>query len=152
MRSNALYVKYGLLIAATLIAYFLIIRLIGLHDNHWLRVVNGVIVAYGIYAVIKKKKSLEGDNFEYFSGFGVGILTGVIATLTFVAFMGVYLFHIEPTFAERLLSHIAGSFGGPEILLLILGIEGVSSSVILSLTFMQKFKVSRNINHKSITV
>ena len=145
MKLNALYVKYGLLIATVLITYFLIIRLIGLHDNHWLRVLNGVIVAYGIYAVIKKKKSLEGASFEYFSGFGIGILTGVIATLTFVGFMGVYLFHIEPAFADELLSHIAGSVGGPEILLLILGIEGISSSVVLSLTFMQKFKVTRNV-------
>ncbi|MGB1269540.1 MAG: DUF4199 domain-containing protein [Flavobacteriaceae bacterium] len=152
MKLNALYVKYGLLIAAALIAYFLIIRLIGLHDNHWLRILNGVIVAYGIYAVIKKKKSIDGDKFEYFSGFGVGILTGVIATLTFVAFMGIYLFHIEPPFAERLLSHVAGSIGGPEILLLILAIEGVSSSVVLSLTFMQKFKVSRNIKEKPIAI
>ena len=108
-------------------------------------------MAYGIYAVIKKKKSLEDDKFEYFSGFGVGILTGVVATLTFVAFMGVYLFHIEPAFAERLLKHVAGSFGGPEILLLILAIEGISSSVVLSLTFMQKFKVTRNITDKPIS-
>ena len=151
MKSNTLYVKYGLLIAAALIAYFLIIRLFELHDNHWLRILNGVIVAYGIYAVIKQKKSLDGDKFEYFSGFGVGILTGVIATIVFVVFMGVYLFHIEPQFAERLLKHIAGSMGGAEILLLILGIEGVSSSVILSLTFMQKFKISRNIKDKPIT-
>ena len=151
MKSNALYIKYGLLIAATLIAYFLIIRLLGLHDSHWLRILNGVIVAYGIHAVIKKKKAQEGDAFEYFSGFGTGILTGVIATFVFVVFMGVYLFHIEPLFAERLLKHIAGSIGGPELLLLILGIEGVSSSVILSLTFMQKFKVTRSISDKSIT-
>ncbi|PHS10536.1 MAG: DUF4199 domain-containing protein [Kordia sp.] len=151
MKSNALYVKYGLLIAAALIAYFLLIRLIGLHDNHWLRVLNGVIVAYGIYAVIKKKKDLEKDDFEYFSGFGTGILTGVIATFVFVLFMGVYLFHIEPPFAEMLMSYLAGT-GGPEILLLILAIEGVSSSVILSLTFMQKFKVSRNISEKPVTV
>lgn len=151
MKSNVLYVKYGLLVAATLIAYFLIIRLLGLHDNHWLRVLNGVIVAYGIHAVIKKKKALEGDEFEYFSGFGIGILTGVVATFGFVVFMGVYLFHIEPLFAERLLKHIAGSIGGPEILLLILGIEGVSSSVILSLMFMQKFKISRNISNKHIS-
>ena len=151
MRSNTLYVKYGLSIAAALIAYFLLIRLIGLHDNHWLRVLNGVIVAYGIYAVIKKKKDLEKDDFEYFSGFGTGILTGVIATFVFVLFMGVYLFHIEPPFAEMLMSYLAGT-GGPEILLLILAIEGVSSSVILSLTFMQKFKVSRNISEKPVTV
>jgi len=151
MRSDTLYVKYGLLIAAALIVYFLLIRLIGLHDNHWLRILNGLIVAYGIYAVIKKKKSIEKDNFEYFSGFGTGILTGVIATMVFVLFMGVYLFHVEPTFAERLMSYIAGA-GGPEILLLILAIEGVSSSVILSLTFMQKFKVSRNISEDPLTI
>lgn len=151
MISNTLYVKYGLSIAAALIFYFLLIRLIGLHDNHWLRILNGIIVAYGIYAVIKKKKSIEKGNFEYFSGFGTGILTGVIATMVFVLFMGIYLFHIEPLFAERLMGYIAGT-GGPEILLLILGVEGVSSSVILSLTFMQKFKVSRNISEKPVTV
>jgi len=151
MKSNALCVKYGLLIGVTLIAYFLLIRLVGLHDNHWLRVLNGVIVAYGVYAVIKKKKSIEKDNFEYFSGFGAGILTGVIATFVFVIFMGVYLFHIEPPFAEMLMGYLAGA-GGPEILLLILAIEGVSSSVILSLTFMQKFKISRNITDKTLSV
>lgn len=151
MKSNTLYVKYGVLIGVALIAYFLLIRLLGLHDNHWLRIVNGVIVAYGIYAVIKKKKSIEKDNFEYFSGFGAGILTGVIATFVFVIFMGVYLFHIEPPFADLLMEYLVGA-GGPEILLLILAIEGVSSSVILSLTFMQKFKVSRNITEKQIKV
>lgn len=149
MKSNTLYVKYGVLIGVALIAYFLLIRLLGLHDNHWLRIVNGVIVAYGIYAVIKKKKSIEKDNFEYFSGFGAGILTGVIATFIFVIFMGIYLFHIEPPFADLLMEYLVGA-GGPEILLLILAIEGVSSSVILSLTFMQKFKVSRNITEKQI--
>ena len=151
MKSNTLYVKYGVLIGVALIAYFLLIRLLGLHDNHWLRIVNGVIVAYGIYAVIKKKKSIEKDNFEYFSGFGAGILTGVIATFVFVIFMGIYLFHIEPPFADLLMEYLVGA-GGPEILLLILAIEGVSSSVILSLTFMQKFKVSRNITEKQIKV
>jgi len=150
MKSNTLYIKYGLLIAAGLIAYFLLIRLVGLHDNHWLRIVNGVIVAYGIYTVIKKKKSIEKDDFEYFSGFGTGILTGAIATFVFVVFMGIYLFHIEPSFAEMLMGYLAGT-GGPEILLLILSIEGMSSSVILSLTFMQKFKVSRNISENQAT-
>ena len=65
--------------------------------------------------------------------------------------MGIYLFHIEPPFADLLMEYLVGA-GGPEILLLILAIEGVSSSVILSLTFMQKFKVSRNITEKQIKV
>jgi len=153
MKSNLIYVKYGVLIAIALIVYFLIVRLIGLHENHWLRLLNGVIVAYGIYAVIRKKKALENDKFEYFSGFATGIGAGILATAIFVFFMGIYLFHIDPTFAENIMAKWMTSYnGGPEILLFILAIEGVSSSVVLSLTFMQKFKISRNMSDKTFSV
>jgi ABC-type sugar transport system permease subunit len=135
--------------AVVLIGYFLIIRLFGLHENYWLRILNGGIISYGIYAAIKKQKSIEKENFEYFYGFATGILTGVVATFIFVSFMGIYLFHIEPPFAEMLMSKIAGT-GGTELLLLILTIEGVSSSVVLSLAFMQMFKVTRNILRNNI--
>jgi hypothetical protein len=49
------------------------------------------------------------------------------------------------------MSKIAGT-GGTEILLLILAIEGVSSSVVLSLAFMQMFKVTRNISEESVAI
>ena len=149
MKTNTIYLKYGILMAVVLIGYFLLIRLAGQHENYWLRILNGGIVSYGIYAAIKKQKSIEKDSFQYFYGFATGILTGVVATFIFVAFMGIYLFHIEPPFAEMLMSKIAGT-GGTEILLLILTIEGVSSSVVLSLAFMQVFKVSRNIPEEPV--
>ncbi len=149
MKTNTIYLKYGMLMAGALIGYFVLIRLMGLHENYWLRILNGGIVSYGIYAAIKKQKSIEKENFQYFYGFATGILTGVVATFIFVAFMGIYLFHIEPAFAEMLMSYVAGT-GGTEILLLILTIEGFSSSVVLSLAFMQYFKVSRNIPDNSV--
>ncbi len=149
MKTNTIYLKYGVLLAGALIGYFLVIRLLGLHEIYWLRLLNGGIVSYGIYAAIKKQKNIEKDTFQYFYGFATGILTGVVATFIFVGFMGVYLFHVEPAFAEMLLSVLAGT-GGTELLLLILTIEGVSSSVVLSLAFMQYFKVSRNIPENSI--
>jgi hypothetical protein len=149
MKANTIYLKYGVLMAIVLIGYFVLIRLVGMHENYWLRILNGGIVSYGIYAAIKKQKSIEKDSFQYFYGFATGILTGVVATFIFVAFMGIYLFHIEPPFAEMLMSKIAGT-GGTEILLLILTIEGVSSSVVLSLAFMQVFKVSRNIPEEPV--
>ncbi len=149
MKTNTIYLRYGALLAGALIGYFLLIRLLGLHENYWLRILNGGIVAYGIYAAIKKQKSIEKESFQYFYGFATGILTGVVATFIFVAFMGVYLFYIDPSFAKMLLSILAGS-GGTELLLLILTVEGVSSSVVLSLAFMQYFKISKNISDNSI--
>jgi hypothetical protein len=151
MKTNTIYLKYGILMAVVLIGYFLLIRLAGQHENYWLRILNGGIVSYGIYAAIKKQKSIEKENFQYFYGFATGILTGVVATFIFVSFMGIYLFHIEPPFADMLMSKIAGT-GGTEILLLILAIEGVSSSVVLSLAFMQMFKVTKNISEESVAI
>ena len=62
-------IKYGGFIALGLILYFLIVRMFGLHENPWLRLFNGVIVAFGIYKTIKDIKKENGTSFNYFEGF-----------------------------------------------------------------------------------
>ena len=139
--------KYGGFIALGLILYFLIVRLFGIHENPWLRLLNGVIVAYGIYKVIKDLKAENGVKFNYFEGFKVGILSGFIATIIFTLFMGVYMFYIDTAFAEKIMTMGLGNYAAePGILLFIILIEGLASSVVLSLLFMQKFKPSWNIS------
>ncbi|MEE9364955.1 MAG: DUF4199 domain-containing protein [Cellulophaga sp.] len=146
IESQRIYLKYGLLIAMALIAFFLLVRVFGLHENIWLRLFNGVIIGYGIYAVIKKKKQMEKYEFDYFSGFITGVSAGIIATGIFVLFMAVYMFHLDTAFADDLLGNWMGNYNhGPGILVFVLAVEGASSSLILSLTFMQKFKQSKNI-------
>ena len=139
--------KYGGFIAAVLILYFLVVRLIGMHENPWLRLLNGFIVAYGIYSAIKNLKAEAGVKFNYFEGFKIGIFAGFIATLLFTLFMGIYIFHIDTAFAEKIMAMGLGSYATePGILLFIILIEGFASTVILSLLFMQKFKPSWNIS------
>lgn len=139
--------KYGGFIAAALILYFLVVRLIGMHENPWLRLLNGIIVAYGIYSAIKNLKAETGVKFNYFEGFKIGIFAGFIATLLFTLFMGIYIFHIDTAFAEKIMAMGLGSYATePGILLFIILIEGFASTVVLSLLFMQKFKPSWNIS------
>ncbi|MCM5661891.1 DUF4199 domain-containing protein [Galbibacter mesophilus] len=145
MNPNRVFFRYGLIIAVVLIAYFLIIRLVGLHENIWLRIVNGAIVAYGLYASIRMRKLLEGDNFNYYKGFTTGIYAGFLATLVFVIFMAVYMYHLDPEFPNSILDSWMKDYNqGPGILLFILTIEGFASSVVLTLAFMQRFKPSWN--------
>lgn len=145
-----IHIKYGLIIAVSLTVYFLAVKLLGLHENPWLRVLNGLILAYGIYAAIKQSKREQGKSFNYYSGAKTGIYTGFIATLVFVAFMAVYLFHLDPVFPEKIMnSWMKNYYQGPGILLFILTVEGFASTVVLTLAFMQKFKSSHNIPKKT---
>ena len=142
-------IKYGGFIALGLILYFLIVRMFGLHENPWLRLFNGVIVAFGIYTVIKNTKKESGASFNYFEGFKAGIFSGFIATLVFTFFMAVYIFHIDVAFGEKIMAMSLGSVSTePGLLLFIILIEGFASTVVLSLLFMQKFKPTWNISNK----
>ena len=151
MKHLKIYVRFGIVIALLLIGYFLLVRLFGWHENPWLRLINGLIVGFGLYEAIRVKKLERGKDFEYFEGFRTGIYTGFIATLIFVLFMGIYMFHIDPTFPETIMSTwMEGYFQGPGILIFILMVEGFASTVVLTLTFMQRFKPSWNISKKEV--
>ncbi|KAB8151415.1 DUF4199 family protein [Kordia sp. TARA_039_SRF] len=142
-------IKYGVFIALGLILYFLLVRMFGLHENPWLRLFNGAIVALGVYKVIKDVKKESGVNFNYFEGFKTGIISGFIATLVFTFFMAIYIFHLDVEFGEKIMAMSLGSVSRePGLLLFIILIEGFASTVVLSLLFMQKFKPSWNINNK----
>ena len=145
MNPSRIHIRYGLVIAVVLIAYFLLVRLFGLHENHLLRLFNGVIMAYGLYSAIRFRRLLEGDKFDYYKGFKTGIYSGFLATLVFVAFMAIYMFHLDPGFPEKLMeSWMEDYYQGPGILMFVLVVEGFASTVVLTLAFMQKFKPSWN--------
>ncbi|OUS01507.1 DUF4199 domain-containing protein [Flavobacteriales bacterium 33_180_T64] len=141
--------KYGLFIAISLIAYFLILKLFDLHEKIWLRLLNGVVMSIGIYYAIKIYKRISKNEFSYINGIKTGLICGFIATIVFTAFMAIYIFHIDVEFTETILRDWFNDLGvGANILLFTVFIEGVSSTIILSLAFMQLFKKSYNIHQK----
>ena len=145
--STSAIIKYGLFSAFGLIAYFLIVKVIGLHNNPWLRVFNGAIVGYGIYASIKHFKVVSGADFTYANGFKTGLLTGFLATFVFAVFMAVYMFHIDVEFMNNLLKNWFTNLNqGGGVLIFIIIIEGMSSSMVLTLASMQYFKNSGNLS------
>ena len=85
--SSSVAIKYGILTTIALIVYFLIVKLLGLHTNPWLRLLNGLFIAYGIYASMKRYKYISGSDFNYINGFKVGLITGFLATFIFALFM-----------------------------------------------------------------
>ena len=145
--SFSVALKYGLFITVSLIAYFLLLKLFDMHENPWLRLFNGVAMAAGIYFAIKYYKLSLGNSFSYVNGFKTGLLTGFFATVWFTFFMAIYMFHIDPAFTEKLLGEWLQNYGeGAGILVFIILIEGLASTVVLTLTFMQLFKKSRNLS------
>lgn len=144
--SFSVALKYGLYITFGLIAFFLILRVFNLHENPWLRLFNGAFMAAGIYYAIKGYKTKTQNDFTYINGAKTALITGFIATIIFTAFMAIYMFHLDTAFTEKLLgSHFADYEVGANILLFVIFIEGLASSVVLALAFMQIFKKSHNI-------
>lgn len=147
--SFSVALKYGIFVTTALIAYFLVLRLFGFHENPWLRVFNGVFMSAGIFYAIKYYKLITGNAFTYVDGFKTGLITGFIATILFTAFMAIYMFHLDPAFTQKLLGEWFNNYGeGAGILVFIILIEGLTSTVILTLTFMQIFKKSSNLFSK----
>lgn len=139
-------VKYGLITVILLIAYFLILKVIGLHNNPWFRMFNGLFVAFGIYASIKNYKLISGITFTYINGFKTGLLTGFLSTFIFALFLGIYMFHLDVEFMNNLLKDWFQDYNhGGGILIFIIIIEGMASTTVLTLTFMQIFKNSKNL-------
>ncbi len=144
--SFSVALKYGLYITFCLIAFFLVLRFFDLHENPWLRLFNGVFMCAGIYYAIKYYKSKSKGEFGYINGAKTGLITGFIATTVFTIFMAIYMFHLDTAFTEKLLgSNFIDYEVGANILLFIIFIEGLASSVVLALAFMQIFKKSHNI-------
>ena len=148
-RALSVAIKYGLFVTASLIAYFLILRLFNLHDNAWMRLANGLFMAAGIYFAIKYYKFKYNSDFTYVDGFKTGLLTGFIATACFTLFMGIYMFHLDKEFTQAILKQwFDNTDQGAGLLVIIILIEGLASTAVLTLTFMQIFKKSQNVGQQ----
>ena len=145
MKKISLPVRFGIAISGSLIAYFLILSLFGLHTNPAYSLFNGVITAFGIYESIKSFKLSEGDMFNYTNGFTTGIVAGFVATIIFTIFFTFYGTEINPDFLGKLLKVFKGEYHvGIGSVAFTVAIMGFATTVVLTLAFMQLFKGNHN--------
>lgn len=88
---NRIPENYGIRIAAGLILYFVIMKMVGLSHHVELRLLNLLILTVGIYAALKKFRQTHKDSLNYFRGLITGVATGGIASLIFGAFLFLYM-------------------------------------------------------------
>lgn len=136
------YMKYGGIIAATLILYFLSMTLFGLQKYPVLSILNAVLYGGGIMRAMQTFKR-DSKTFDYADGWQVGFMSGAVATLIFTAFMAVYMLQIDTEFASALLATWNTSYtNGVSVILFSIVLMGMSTAVVLALTFMQLLKSS----------
>jgi len=139
-----IYTRYGLITAAILIAYFLLLKLIGLHNMPVFSAANGLIFAVGIYLAMKSYKNKK-SRFKYQKGFQLGLFTGGIATLVFTVFMAIFIYQIDSEFADTIVEGWSLDMDSGKLLILIsLVFMGFSTSLVLTLSFMQLLKDTWN--------
>lgn len=139
-----IYVRYGVIISVLLIIYFLLLKLIGLHEYPVLSAFNGIIFGIGIFMAMKKYKSTK-SRFKYQKGFKLGIFTGGIATILFTGFMALYIYQIDSEFANQILDGWNIDFNSGKLVMLIsLVFMGFSTTFVLTLAYMQLLKDSWN--------
>ncbi len=149
MKNFTLPIRFGIATSGSLIAYFLVLSLLDLHTNVFFSLFNAIITGFGIYEAIKFYKLESGKSFNYSKGFAAGLTTGGMATIVFTIFFALYSTELNPGFLEILSSQWAGEYQSFEaIVFFVVAVMGFSTTVVLTLTFMQLFKSSNNLKVK----
>ena len=150
MGHYALPIRFGIATSGCLIAYFLILSLLGLHTNVFFSVFNGVITAFRIYETIKFFRVRNAEGFTYGKGFVAGMVAGGVATFIFTLFFAFYATELNMAFLAELSSAYAKDYAHFEgIVFVTVGIMGIATTVVLTLSFMQLFKASNNLKKKT---
>lgn len=145
MKQRSLPIRFGIVATGGLIAYFLILSLLGKHTNVFFSLFNGVITGFAIYEVIKYTKLREGSAFTYSKGFSNGIITGFVSTVLFTIFFAVYATELNSDFLGELSKKWASDYNNFKgIVFFTVAIMGFATTLVLTLSFMQLFKASNN--------
>jgi hypothetical protein len=135
-------IRYGIFTAIALIAFFFLMKLIGLVQVYELRALNAIFLFTGVYLAIRYYKK-HSPSIAYLNGLGVGLLTSAIALLFFSIFVVIYLGAIDPAFMESLKQNeIFGQYLNPYIAGAAIFLEGTLSGLLVSFILMQYYKQS----------
>ncbi|MEL0455005.1 DUF4199 domain-containing protein [Flavobacteriaceae bacterium SZ-1-7] len=147
MKNISLPIRFGLVTSAVLIAYFLVLALVGKHTNPAFSFFNALITGFGIYEAVRFKKLEDLTGFSYGEGFKTGLITGGVATIVFTFFFLTYATEVNSAFLTELLHTIKGGFDADiGMVTFIVAVMGFATTVVATLTVMQLFKKTGNIH------
>lgn len=133
---NRIPESYGLRIAAGLIGFFLIMKLVGLSHIVELRLLNLFILSGGVYAALKKFKHSHADRLNYFRGLITGVSTAAVGSLVFALFLFIYM-KLDANMMQHIIENEPmGRYMNPYIASFIVAFEGVFSGILVTFILM----------------
>lgn len=132
---------YGGLTALMLMAFFLIVSLVGYANIIPLSAFNIIFFSIGIFLALKRYSgSGKPNTVEYFDGLRIGLYTGCVASLLLSVFIGVLL-SAAPDLMEKINQDY---FWGHELVSLqiavMVALVSIPTAIISALICMQYFK------------
>jgi hypothetical protein len=140
METKKIIAQYAFKIYSGIALYFLIMKLLGLEHILVLRMLNFVIVIWGINAAIKTN-IFKNDDTDYLSNTLIGVSTSIIAVFASSLSLYVYLTFISPEFIHQLESSLLwGNNLNALLIAFVVFFEGTASSVVSTFIIMQYWK------------
>ncbi|MGB3590952.1 MAG: DUF4199 domain-containing protein [Nonlabens sp.] len=137
--------KYGLITAAALIIYFIILDVLGMGSQVYLLFFNAIIASVGVFLTIRGVYDIQEEHFNYMEGFMSGIKMGFIATTIYTVFVAIYIFEINQDLTQELRSQIEIAGTGIEAaIILFIFLSGIATAIVASLVVIPLYKRTWN--------
>jgi len=129
---NRIPENYGLRIAAGLIGYFLLMKLLGLSNHIELRLLNLVILITGVYYALRKFRRTHQDHLNYFRALITGVATAALGSFIFALFLFLYMKLDADMMKSIIENEPMGRFLNPYMAAFIVALEGVFSGLLVT--------------------
>ncbi|MGI8892718.1 MAG: DUF4199 family protein [Bacteroidia bacterium] len=138
---SAYLLTYGALIAAALIALFVLMTFLDFARSTELRFLNFFIMLGGLFLAMKKYLQSRGFRVNYLEGMLAGSIIGGFASFLFGMFVFIYLSYIDPDFMVFLQNEaMFGSYLTPVGGAFLVMMEGAASAAIITFGMLQFYK------------
>ena len=129
---NRIPQSYGFRIALGLIAYFMVMHLVGLAHEVELRLLNLLILVTGVYLALKKFRETHEDQLNYFRALITGVSTAAIGSCIFAAFLFTYMTLDDNLMRSIVENEPMGRYMNPYIASCIVALEGLFSGLLVT--------------------
>lgn len=135
-------IPFAVYTGLALIAYFLVMKLLGLETNFVLRIFNFFIMAGGLFYLLRHAIVRSDESVGYLQGLLMGLKFTVISVLMFIVFLGLYIRFFDPGFVDVMGQTGLWALNNVSIAQAAIGIfiEGFASGLIITFGWMQYFK------------
>jgi glucose uptake protein GlcU len=128
--------SYGLRIAAGLIVYFFLMKILNLAHHVELRLLNLVILVIGVYFALKKLKEVNQHRLNYFRALITGFTTATIGSLIFALFLFIYM-KVDSDMMQAIIEgEPMGRYLNAYIAAFIVALEGVFSGLLVTFVIL----------------